>query len=209
MFKKHVSVIQSLEVLTCDTIKCLDREYEGQTLHSHLMSLRHPLVSTEGLPTKGLIHAVNFSSQGPHVGSEVLVAVYKDQKELVQSLLHILPSFIKREISDQAMDAWCHHQTELPQVTWNTDKNGNWLGTWSTGDDTVFRDLLNEEMEGEIMFDNLEIMERTQRILSAEDASHHSFANSRHTVPSSTVSAGSDTSTTTVPQAQEDGGQAS
>ena len=105
------------------------------------------------------------------------------------------------------MDARCHHQTELPQVTWNTDKNGNWLGAWSTEDNTVFQDPLNEEMEGEIMFDNLEIAERTQRILSAEDASHHSFAISGHSAPSSTVSAGSDVSTTTVPQAQEDGGQ--
>ena len=171
------------------------------------MSLRHPLVATAGTPTKGLIHAIDFSSQGSNAGSEVLVAVHKDRKELVQSLLHILPSFIKREIDDQAMDAWCHHQTELPQITWNADKNGNWLGTWSTEDNTVFQDLLNEEMESEIMFDNLEIVERTQRILSAEDASHHSFANSRNSAPSSTVSAGSDVSTTTVPQAQEDGGQ--
>ena len=88
-------------------------------------------------------------------------------------------------------------------------RNGNWLGTWSTEDDTVFQDLLNKEMESEIMFDNLEIVERTQRILSAEDASHHSFANSRNSAPSSTVSAGSDMSTTTVPQAQEDGGHES
>ena len=109
MFKKHVSVIQSLEVLTCDTIKHLDGECEGQTLRSCLMSLRCPLVAKEGTPTKGLIHAVDFSSQGPSAGSKVLVAVCKDRKDLVQSLLHILPSFIKREISDQAMDAWCHH----------------------------------------------------------------------------------------------------
>ena len=92
---------------------------------------------------------------------------------------------------------------------WNTDKNGNGLGTWSTEDDTVFQDLLNKEMEGKIMFDNIEIVERTQRILSAEDASHHSFANSRHAAPSSTVTAGSDVSTTTVPQAQAGGGHTS
>ena len=134
---------------------------------------------------------------------------HKDRKDLAQSLLHILPSFIKREISDQAMDAWCHHQTELPQITWNADENGNWLGTWSTEDNAVFQDLLNEEMEGEIMFDNLAKVERTQRILSAEDASHHSFANSRHTAPSSTASVGSDMSSTTVPQAQADGGHTS
>ena len=69
--------------------------------------------------------------------------------------------------------------------------------------------VLNEEMEGKIMFDNLEIVERTQRILSAEDASHHSFANSGHTAPSPTVSVGSDVSTTTVPQAQVDVGHTS
>ena len=143
MFKKHSSVIQSLEVLSCNAIKHLDRECEGQTLRSHLMSLRHPLVTTEGTPTKGLIHAVDFSSQGPNAGCKVLAAVHKDRKALVQSLLNILPSFVKREISEQAMDTWCHHQTELPQITWNTDENGNWLGTWSTEDDTARNVLID------------------------------------------------------------------
>ena len=105
------------------------------------------------------------------------------------------------------VDAWCHHQTDLPSVKRDTDDDGNWLGTWSMEDDTVFQDPLNEEMEGDIMFDNLEIMERTQRILSAEDASHHSFATNRHTAPSSTVSAGSDMSAATTSQAQGDLGQ--
>ena len=59
------------------------------------------------------------------------------------------------------------------------------------------------------MFDNLEIVERSQRILSAEDESYHSFANSGHTAPSSTVSVGSDVSATTVPQAQAGGGHTS
>ena len=105
------------------------------------------------------------------------------------------------------MDAWCHHQTDSPLVKWDTDDDRNWLGTWSTEDDTAFQDPLNEEMEGDIMFDNLEIVECTQCILSAKDASHHLFATNGHAAPSSTVSVGSDMSAATVSQAQGDGGQ--
>ena len=62
------------------------------------------------------------------------------------------------------------------EVTFHCDTEGNWLGGWTTSDDQVQSNIIDEDMGYEIRIDNMEEVQGNQRrILSAEDASLKSF----------------------------------
>ena len=106
------------------------------------------------------------------------------------------------QLDEATMEAWFHHQVVLPKVDWETDDDGNWTGGWKTEDDLMFQQLVNEEMEGTIVFDNIDLVQKDRRILSAEDASMKSFhiGSEGRSAQSSNVTVDSEEmSTTTVP----------
>ena len=107
------------------------------------------------------------------------------------------------------MVAWFHHQSVLPKVKWETDEDGNWTGGWKTEDDLMFQQSVDKEMEGTIVFDNMGLVRKDRRILSAEDASMKSFniGSEGRSAQSSNVTVDSeDMSTATVPAAHGESG---
>ena len=209
MLRKHEGVINSLQIMACDTIKYLDKEHNQTTLRHFMMELTFPMSPTAGQKTKGLIHSIDFASSGPDAGAKVQVTAYADRAELVSSLLNILPAFIEYQLDEETMVAWFHHQAVLPTVEWETDEDGNWTGGWKTEDDLMFQQLVDEEMEGTIVFDNMGLVRKDRRILSAEDASMKSFniGSEGRSAQSSNVTVDSeDMSTATVPAAHGESG---
>ena len=110
------------------------------------------------------------------------------------------------------MDAWFHFQMDLQAIEFHEDQDGNWKGTWTTPDDMISQDIVDEEMEYNIQFENMELVTRERRILTAEDASMKTFDMSveGRSAQSSNVSVDSqDQSTTAASVAAGDGGRGS
>ena len=101
MLRKHEGVINSLQIMACDTIKYLDKEHNQTTLRHFMMELTFPISPTAGQKTKGLIHSIDFASSGPDAGAKVQVTAYADRAELVSSLLNILPAFIEYQLDEE------------------------------------------------------------------------------------------------------------
>ena len=76
------------------------------------------------------------------------------------------------------MTAWCGHQVDLQAVNFHHDEEGNWLGTWTTADDKLQQDLLDEDMGYKLEFDNLQLVEndgRRRQLLQVDQASVKTF----------------------------------
>ena len=74
------------------------------------------------------------------------------------------------------MDDWFLPMTEMEHVDFGADDEGNWLGTWSTPDDRMQEELLNEETEYEgLVFENIGIVNQQRRLVQADDLSARTF----------------------------------
>ena len=180
MIKKHKLVVEALQLVTTDQIKYLDTPHAtdngDKTLRTVMHGLSHPLVPKPNQKKASLIHSIDWATTGEDAGATVYITAYEDRIHTVQNLVNILPAFIEWYVSKEAAVAWLIHQTDDMEVTFHCDTEGNWLGGWTTSDDQVQSNIIDEDMGYEIRIDNMEEVQGNQRrILSAEDASLKSF----------------------------------
>ena len=164
---------------TIDSIKHLDKEYinpQGQTLTLRMFMMKQtfPLAPKKNTKTKALIHSIDWTSTGMDAGTRVIITSYKDRSGLVEKLSQILPEYVEYVIDESAKKAWFHHQTMPQDVEFHTDMEGNWTGAWFTEDDRMNENILQEEMEFDVIFENMDLV-ANRRVLDSEDASLVTF----------------------------------
>ena len=142
MLKKHEAVIESLEMVTIDSVKHLDKEYKAEdgqiyTLRTFMMEQTFPLAPKPNSRTKALIHSIDWTSSGMDAGTRVIITAYKDRKDVVYRLAQILPEYVEYAPDEGAKKAWFNHQTMPQDVQFLNDIEGNWNGKWTTEDDRV------------------------------------------------------------------------
>ena len=106
------------------------------------------------------------------------ITAYEDRIHIVEKIVGILPEFIFFHFNEATLTAWCGHQVDLQAVDFQHDEEGNWLGTWTTADDKLQQDLLDEDMGYKLKFDNLQLVEnegRRRQLLQVDQASEKNF----------------------------------
>lgn len=189
MLKKHQQVLSSLELLSTDLIKYLDAPVpvdtekettddpsEPQTtLRKELLGLPFPLTYTKP-QTKRLFHSVDVATSGIFAGMSTWLTAYEDRSDKAAAFLRILPAWVETFHGPFALKKWLDHQIEPMEVEFHYDASGAWDGTWTTSDDKVNMDILNEDVGIKIDLEGLELVERDQRrILEVDNASHMTF----------------------------------
>ena len=182
MLTKHVAVVKSLVLLTSDEIKNLDEPYTDetdnstQTLRTLLANLTFPLAPQLNQTVSPLFHSIDEASSGRDLGAKVYFTAYVDRAPEAAKLIAILPAFVKEMVGDAAAKRWIHHQCEETDVDFHYDAEGNWLGTFTTEDDQIQRDIIDEYMGFNIQLANMEMLNgNKRRVLTSDDASMKSF----------------------------------
>jgi hypothetical protein len=183
MLRKHQAVVQSLSLIRTADIKNLDKEAvingRSYTLRQILMDTPYPLGAESESDESPMFHSVDYASTFPDKNEGVVhLTAYNDRSENAEQLVSILPAYINRLLDRQTTDSW-FHATAMPvidQVNFDEDISGNWLGTWTTEEDNLNMDILNEDMGVEFSLENLELLTASRQVLkTTDDMSEHSF----------------------------------
>jgi hypothetical protein len=183
MLRKHQAVIQSLSLIRTVDIKNLDKEatVNGQkyTLRQILMDTPFPLGAESEADETPMFHSVDYASVYPDKNEGIVhLTAYNDRSDSAEQLVAILPAYISRLVGRQITDSW-FHATSMPiidEVTFDEDISGNWLGTWTTEEDNLNMDILNEDMGVEFSLENMELLRPSSQVLKrTDDMSEHSF----------------------------------
>ena len=182
MLMKHVAVVKSLVLIQSEEVKNLDQIYtdpfdasEG-TLRSFLAGLTYPLAPKENQKVSPMFHSIDMAASGHDMGAKVYFTAYLDRATEAMKLVAILPALVKTMVGEDAARQWIHHQCEETEVQFHYDDEGNWLGTFTTEDDKIQRDILDEYMGFNIQLDNMDIVTGSKRrVLTGDDASMKSF----------------------------------
>ena len=182
MLMKHVAVVKSLVLITSEDVKNLDKVYIDQndnsesTLRSLLASLTFPLAPKETQKVSPMFHSIDMAASGHDMGAKVYFTAYLDRATEAAKLVAILPALVKEMMGEEAANQWIHHQCEETEVQFHYDDEGNWLGTFTTEDDQIQRDILDEYMGFNIQLDNMDLVTGSKRrVLTGDDASLKSF----------------------------------
>ena len=179
MTNASVGLSSSPEDTQDESVDAATLNHFHQTCRQFFLSLKYPLVPAPNKTSNALIHTIDWAATGQDAGKRVYFTAYEDRIQIVEKIIGILPEFIRFHFNDETMTAWCGHQVELQDVEFHHDDEGNWLGTWTTADDRLQQDLLDEDMGYKLEFDNLQLVEKDtksrRRILRADDASIQSF----------------------------------
>ena len=181
--RKHSAVIRSLTIVKSADIKHLDLpvtingiEY---TLRSVILGLTFPLHPPDGEESpRALFHSVDIPSHGSDAERGIVYfTVYHDQADVAERLVAILPAYVQTHYNSEAAKQWFQPGAlnALGDVTFSRDDAGNWDGTWSTAEDELAQDLLDEDMGIPIVFEDIPDMESQMVLLTADDASVDTF----------------------------------
>jgi hypothetical protein len=110
----------------------------------------------------------------------VYLTAYNDRKELAAKVVDIMPAFIEHMYGRTLATRWCHASalSIIQDITFLTDDDGNDTGEWTTKEDDMGMDILNEDMGVKLDFSNMELLnfDMDDRVLhNADDASAISF----------------------------------
>ena len=162
--RKHSANQQASELIRSKAIRSLDSEVnvhgEVMTLRRCLMELTYPLYGVdETTSSSRLFQTMDKAIKGREASSgEVFFVVFGDRAPLANSFVHILPSYVNRWISEEAMNQWFHADS-IPfsddDTTFGIDDAGNWDGTWETIDDRIHNTILNEDLGGGITIEGM------------------------------------------------------
>ena len=111
-----------------------------------------------GSPTAALFHSIDVHSSGQDQGKGIVYfTAYHIHADLAESVVAILPALIQDHLDKVATNAWFHYGLleALGEVTFHYDDAGNRDGTWSTLEDDLAQDILDEEMGVTFEFDNM------------------------------------------------------
>jgi len=183
MQQKHSAVMDSLVPLYTTDIKDLDLPYtkEGYTytLREIILEVRYPLGSDSATR---LYFSCDKAVNGRNLpASSSIFTAYTDQRTAAESFLRVLPAFVSFQVDEQAARKWLHPQAiaACRGVELTLTDTGTWDGQWSTEEDAIDLDILEEDMGAPVVFD-FSSGALTQRdeptILTADDATVHSFS---------------------------------
>jgi hypothetical protein len=122
------------------------------TLRQLLLEVTSPLITNKTNPPK-LFFTIDFAASGADKDKGVVyLTAYNDQKELAAKVVDILPAFMVKK--------WCHASAMsiIQDITFLTDKEGNDTGEWSTKEDEMGINILNEDMGVKLDFSNMELL---------------------------------------------------
>jgi hypothetical protein len=180
--RKHAAVVQSLAIIKSADIKQLDTELNingtPTSLRSLILSFTFPLCPSSDEPTRTLFHSVDYPSSGPDMGKGVVYfTAYHDQSDIGERLVAILPAYIHSQVWEQAAKEWFYPGAlkSLGEVTFGFDDDGNWDGSWSTAEDDLAQDILDEDMGIKFDFENLPDIETQMTLLTTDEASVDTF----------------------------------
>jgi hypothetical protein len=110
----------------------------------------------------------------------VYLTAYNDRKELAAKVVDILPAYIDHMYGKHLAKAWCHAAalSIIQDITFLTDDDGNDTGEWTTREDDMGVDILNEDMGYKFDLSNMDLLndEMDDRVLhDVDDASVISF----------------------------------
>ena len=154
------------------------------------MNLTWPIVPKMNSKVQHLIHSVDRADGLKYdrdIGRTYITA-YRDRFEVTKKFLHILPAYIAMKYDNETTNAWIDAEYWQKDgdygVTFHQghDEAGNygWNGTWTTQEDAIYNDILQEEM-GNTTFniEGLELLNNPVRASTTTDdlsfASHANF----------------------------------
>jgi hypothetical protein len=184
---KHAAVVKSLKNITSTDFKTLDmtvKNMHGKNvcLREWLLTLSWPLINAGDNP-KTLFFSADLAIYGRNKGTGTYnITAYNDRHSLAAKVVDILVALFAYQHGREAAKH-CFHALTLDiinEVTFNTDDDGNWDGTWTSEEDLLFQDLLAEDMGTDLQIEGIELLEtnedRDQRpLLTVDDASHRSY----------------------------------
>jgi hypothetical protein len=184
MLRKHQANVQSLSVFKSYDIKHIDEvqkcNHGEYTLRQLLLEITSPIITTKTNPPK-LFFTVDFAASGTDKDNGVVyLTAYNDRKELAAKVVDILPAFIEHMYGRDLAKKWCHASALgiIQDITFNTDDDGNDTGEWTTKEDDMGIEIINEDMGTKLDFSNLDLLtyDMDDRVLhNADDASAISF----------------------------------
>jgi hypothetical protein len=184
MLRKHQANVQSLTVFKSYDLKKIDEvqkcNHGEYTLRQLLLEITSPIITTKKNPPK-LFFTVDFAASGADKDKGVVyLTAYNDRKELAAKVVDILPAFIEHMYGKELAKKWCHASalSIIQDITFLTDDDGNDTGEWTTREDDMGVDILNEDMGVKLDFSNMELLnyDMDDRVLhNADDASAISF----------------------------------
>jgi hypothetical protein len=181
-FRKHSAVIQSLSLSKSTDIKRLDSarriNHVTCTLRDIILDLTFPLVPKQDEEGRPLFHTVDYPSSGPDKGQGVVYFMaYHDHADVAEQMVAILPAYINQFVDAEATKEWFQPGAlqALNDVQFSYDDDGNWLGTWTTADDDIHLDIMEEDMGINMDFEGLTVLEKECVLLTTSDASVYSF----------------------------------
>jgi len=181
MQQKHDAVMDSLAPLYTTDIKDLDLPYTKDgftyTLCEIILDVRHPL----GSDSADRLHfscdkAVNGRNL---LASSSILTAYTNRRTVAEALLRILPAYVSFWVNNQAAKKWLHPLAACQGVKLTLTNTGIWDGQWSTEEDAIDVDILEQDMGALVVFDfsNGALSQRDKpTILTADDATVHSFS---------------------------------
>lgn len=180
--RKHAAVIQSLSIIKSSEIKHLDKVIvingATHTLRSVINDFTFPLCPGDDDKSRALFHSVDYPSSGPDLDKGIVYfTAYHDQSDLAERLVAILPAYIQGMFSPIAASEWFQPGalSTIGEVTFGYDDDGNWNGTWSTAEDELAQDILDEDMGIQFEFDNIPDIETQMVLLTTDEASVDTF----------------------------------
>jgi hypothetical protein len=184
MLRKHQANAQSLTVLKSYDLRDIDEPqqyiHKEYTLRQLLLEITSPIVTYKKNPAK-LFFTVDYAASGVDKDKgAVYLTAYNDRKELAAKVVDILPAFIEHMYGKHLTSKWCHAAAMgiIQDITFLTDDDGNDTGEWTTREDAMGADILNEDMGVRLDFSSMELLsyDMDERVLhNAEDASVISF----------------------------------
>ena len=132
----------------------------------------------EEAPKKTLFHTVDGAASGidAHQGV-VYFTAYNDRTKTAEKVVDILPALIEHLYDKDTAKAWFSHVAfdSVGQVNFHCDGDGNWLGTWSTWEDELNDDIIDEDMGINVDLGDIVLQDRPSTLLTEDDASVHTF----------------------------------
>jgi hypothetical protein len=184
MLRKHQANVQSLTVIKSYDIKELDAvqtcNHGTYSLRQLLLDITNPIVTKKKNPPK-LFFTVDYAASGADKEKEVVyLTAYHDRKDLATKVVDILPAFIEHNYGRSLVKKWCHPNSlgMINDITFLTDEDGNDTGEWTTDEDEMGQDILDEDMGVQLDFGGLDMSTfgYDERVLhNADDSSMMTF----------------------------------
>jgi hypothetical protein len=184
MLRKHQANVQSLTVIKSYDIKDIDAvqacNHGSYSLRQLLLEISNPIVTKKKNPPK-LFFTVDYAASGADKEKEVVyLTAYHDRKDLATKVVDILPAFIEHIYGRALVKKWCHPNSlgMINDITFLTDEDGNDTGEWTTEEDEMGQDILDEDMGVRLDFGGLDMSTfgYDERVLhNADDASVMTF----------------------------------